>query len=229
MPSPELTFRVISIGTLAGHPLWEERTNVRTGHATTTLITAGDTQVLVNPGLPPPVVEARLSERAGLTPDAISHVFLTSFQTDHLRSLERFPGATWLVHEPEREHAEAVIVEQAEQADTNGDAEVIAAVRHRATLLERCRVAEDKLVPGVDLFPLPGVTPGTCGLLLPLPRATVLIAGDAVATVEHLEQGKVLPTCLDIERAQESFSEAIEIADTLVLGRDNVVVNPLRR
>ena len=30
--------RIISIGTLAAHPLWEERNDVRTGHATTTLI-----------------------------------------------------------------------------------------------------------------------------------------------------------------------------------------------
>ncbi|MHC4427338.1 MAG: hypothetical protein ACYS0D_01880, partial [Planctomycetota bacterium] len=79
-----------------------------------------------------------------------------------------------------------------------------------------------------DLFPLPGVSPGSCGLLLPLPRATVCICGDAVATVEHLRQGKVLPECHDIEQAQESFAEVVEIADILVLGRDNVTVNPLR-
>ena len=63
----------------------------------------------------------------------------------------------------------------------------------------------------------------------PSPAATVLICGDAVATREHLEQGKVLPTCHNIEQAQESFAEAIEIADLLIPGRDNVSLNPLRQ
>ena len=33
----------------------------------------------------------------------------------------------------------------------------------------------------------------------------------------------------DIEQAQESFAEAIEIADLLIPGRDNVSLNPLRQ
>ena len=62
-----------------------------------------------------------------------------------------------------------------------------------------------------------------------LPTRTVLIAGDAVATIEHLEQGKVLPHCVNLAQAQESFKEAIEIADVIIPGRDNIVLNPLRR
>ena len=84
------------------------------------------------------------------------------------------------------------------------------------------------MVDGVDLFPMPGVTPGLCGLLLPLPKVTILVCGDAVATLEHLEQGAVLPHVADLEKATESFREAVEIADMLVLGRDNIVPNPVR-
>ena len=36
-----MDIRVISIGTLSANPLWGEREAVRTGHATTTLIQAG--------------------------------------------------------------------------------------------------------------------------------------------------------------------------------------------
>jgi hypothetical protein len=39
----------------------------------------------------------------------------------------------------------------------------------------------------------------------------------------------VLTPCADLEAAQESFREAVEIADLLILGRDNVVLNPLGR
>jgi hypothetical protein len=34
--------------------------------------------------------------------------------------------------------------------------------------------------------------------------------------------------CADVERARDSFREAIEIGDILVLGRDNAVSNPMR-
>ena len=74
------------------------------------------------------------------------------------------------------------------------------------------------LAPHVGLFPLPGFTPGTCGLLLAYPHATTFIAGDAVATAEHLERGQVLRGAFDIEKAQESLLEVIEIADRTSLG-----------
>ena len=49
---------------------------------------------------------------------------------------------------------------------------------------------------------------------------------DKIYTKEHLEQGKVLPGCADREKAMESFQESIEIADLIIPGRDNLLVNP---
>ncbi len=70
------------------------------------------------------------------------------------------------------------------------------------------------------------MSPGLTGLLVgQRDDESTLICGDAVPTVEHLRERKVLPTCADVDRARTSFGEAIEIADVLVLGRDNWVVN----
>ena len=55
-----------------------------------------------------------------------------------------------------------------------------------------------------------------------------LIAGDAVPTVEHLAAGQVLSPAFDLEAARESFAEAVEIADWIVCGRDNLVPNQTR-
>ena len=66
-------------------------------------------------------------------------------------------------------------------------------------------------------------------LLLSLPYATVVIAGDAVASHEHLEQGRVLRGAADIEQARVSIMEVFEIADVIVPGHDNIVLNPARR
>jgi glyoxylase-like metal-dependent hydrolase (beta-lactamase superfamily II) len=219
--------RIISIGTLSAHPLWNEGADVRTGHATCVLVSVDDTRIVVNPGLPAAAMAARMGERTDVKPDEITHVFLTSFQPDHRRGLPVFAEAEILLAENEREAAESTLQERIEESRNDG--ETLALFERDLELLQRTRVAPDQLVEGVDLFPLPGVTPGTCGLLLPLPGHTVLIAGDAVATVEHLQQGKVLPSSVDLESALESFREAVEIADVIVPGRDNIVLNPLRR
>lgn len=223
-----IEYRIISIGTLAAHPLWEEKGEVRTSHPTTTLISAGDRHILVNPGLPAAILGARMGERTNIRPDQITHVFLTALSQDHYRALPAFEGAEWYAYETEGIAALAGLRDQLQRAEDGGDQELVQTVRNHIEIIRRCRAAEDSIVQGVDLFPLPGVTPGTCGLLLALPRQTVLIAGDAVATMEHLQQGKVLPHCASVEQAQESFREAIEIADVIIPGRDNMVFNPLR-
>lgn len=224
-----INYRIISIGTLAAHPLWEERSPVRGGHATTTLITTDDANILVDPSLPPKVLAARLDERSNVKPNQITHVFLTSVDQLHSRGLPAFENAKWLAHEPDLEAALTQLDEQILQTEKGDDTELLAVLENQRKIITNCQPASDSIVQGVDLFPLPGVTEGSCGLLLALPGSTVLICGDAVATSEHLEKGKVLPNCHNIQQAQASFTEAIEIADVFILGRDNIMVNPLRR
>ena len=223
-----LDYRIISLGTLAAHPLWDEKAPQRTGHATTTLISAGKSHILVDPSLPSSALFARMSERTRVKPTEITQVFLTSLEPERRRALRDLPNATWLVHEPERDAALSQWNSAREEAEDGGDRELLTLIATEIEIAHRCEPAPDSLAPHVDLFPLPGVTAGTCGLLLSLPSITVLICGDAIPTIEHLEQGKVLPHCANIEQAQESFREAVEIADVLILGRDNVAMNPLR-
>lgn len=222
-------YRIISIGALAANPLWDEKSPVRTGHATTTLLASGQARVLVDPSLPPQALLARLGERTKLKPAEVTHVFLTSFDPDRRRALGAFEHAAWLMHEAERDAAGASLRAMLAEAVESGDRDLIALHERALAQLGRFQAAPDTIAPHVDLFPLPGVTPGLCGLLLAQPASTVLICGDAVATQDHLSQGKVLPHCADLAQAQESFREAIEIADVVVPGRDNVAANPMRR
>lgn len=230
-----LQFRVISIGTLAFNPLWGERGPTREGHATTTLIEAGDRKIIVDPSLPGNILLPRMQSRTSIKPSEITDVFLTSKDPAHYRGITLFPGAQWWMASSDREVLAAVGQEVAEMsqldADEAGDARARGVMEFVQTSLEvsrRVSDAPDSLAKGVDLFPLPGVTPGTTGLLLALPSTTVLVTGDAITTQDHLAQGRIISPCEDLERAQESFREAIEIADILVLGRDNAVLNPMR-
>ncbi len=223
------TFRIISIGTLASNPFWNERGAVRAPHATTTLIVSGGARILVDPSLPAQILLPKLAERSGLAPEQITHVFLSCFSPLHRRALASFEGAQWLIAEREREAIGQQLVAKFHEARAANDAELLAALTNEIAILERSKAAPDALANGVDLFPLHGVTPGISGLLLPGRTATVLVAGDAVPTLEHLESGQVLTPCFDVELARASLSEATEIADWIVCGRDNVLPNPTRR
>lgn len=233
-------FRVISIGALAAHPLRNEGSPVRLGHGTTTLLDDGAKfRLLVDPALPGEILKARLKERAGLEVSDLTHVFLTSFRPDLRQGLGLFENAVWWISEREREAVGVALVEDFKRLTAAGASgggggddindETVELLKREIAILQKTAAAPDRMCSAVDLFPLPGRTPGLCGLIVSNVNATVLICGDAIATAEHLESGKVLPDCFDIEQAQESFREAVEIADVLVLGRDNVVMNSMRR
>jgi glyoxylase-like metal-dependent hydrolase (beta-lactamase superfamily II) len=69
---------------------------------------------------------------------------------------------------------------------------------------------------------VPGVTPGSAALLLPLPSRTIVVAGDAVLTQDHFEAGRVFDQAMAVAQARESFAEIAEIADEIVPGHDNL-------
>ncbi|MEM1355924.1 MAG: MBL fold metallo-hydrolase [Planctomycetota bacterium] len=221
-----MELRIISIGALSAHDLWTRQGPARTPHATTTLIRSGNKTILVDPGLPPQVLVARLAERSGLTPADITHVFLTCFRPAHRMGLAAFPDADWLIGEQEREVVGRDLIARFEQEE--GDEQVRDLLKAEVAILQKCNAAPDKIADQVDLFPSPGFTPGTCGLLLADARVTTVVAGDAVPSIEHLEAGKVLRGCFDVEQAQQSLKEVIEIADQIIPGHDNVCMNPLR-
>ena len=221
-----MNYRIISIGALSVHELWDQQTQARTPHATTTLVRSGGRVILVDPGLPAQVISARLAERCGLVAEDVTDVFLTCFRPSHRWGIMGFPKARWLVAEAEREQVGVALIEKLGQEE---DEETRGLIEQDLAVLKKCEAAPDRLAEHVDLFPLPGYTPGCAGLLLSHPNSTTLIAGDAVATAEHLEQGRVLRGAYDVNRAQESFMEAVQIADVIVPGHDNLLLNPTRR
>jgi glyoxylase-like metal-dependent hydrolase (beta-lactamase superfamily II) len=217
-------FDVISIGALSRNRLWNESQAVRTPHATTTLVRTGKRHILVDPGLPAQALGARLYERTGLRPEAIDTVFLTNFRPAHRAGLPLFARARVLIHEREqqavRQHLDALL-SAAPREDL--DRKLIEA---DLRLLDATRPAEDQLAEHLDLFPLFGYTPGTCGLLIAMPTTTVLLAGDAVPSQDHFLAGQILPDAHDLQAAQAALQEIYEIADLIIPGHDNVFVNP---
>lgn len=215
---------IISIGTLSRNLLWGETQPARTPHATTTLIRAGTRRILVDPGLPAQILAARLFERTGLKAEQIDTIFLTNFRPAHRAGLSAFARAKLLISENEQNWTRQQLENLIEQApDEDIDRRTLEV---ELRLLETLRPADDKIADSVDLFPLPGYTPGTCGLLIASPLSTTLITGDAVPTLDHFLAGQILPDAQDLETAGESLREVYEIADLIVPSHDNWFLNP---
>ena len=216
-------YRVISIGAMAHNRLWGETGDVRTAHATTVLVTDGDMRMLVDPSLPVPALAARFNERTGQTLDTITDVFCTTLHPVCRRSISAMPNANWWANETELAWFRQALYERQAVADRLGPDEA-ATYDAEERQLKQFRAAPDKFSPQINLYPLPGVTPGCSGLLLTPPTSTTLIAGAAACTIDHIHAGQVWDGAEDPETALDSLRDAVGIADVLICGYDNLLV-----
>ena len=214
--------RVISIGALSHNRLWGEAAEVRTAHATTTVVVDGDRTILVDPSLPSAILAARFNERTGKHLTDVTDVFCTTLRSVHTRGVTALPQANWWASEVEIEATlgalETARITAARIADD------VTPVTDQIAILQRFRPAPERFGPQTQFYPLTGPSAGSAGLLLTPPARTVLVAGDAAVTREHLESGQVWEGCADIQAAMETLTDLIEVADVVVCGHDNLVV-----
>lgn len=222
-----LEYRIISIGTMSHNRLWNEQADVRTAHATTTLIKTDEKTILVDPSLPAEILKARLFERTGQGPETVTDVFCTTLHPTQRRGLTLFDQANWYAGETEIQwyagQLEA-LNESAERLESD-DAR---SVRGEIDLIGRFESFPDRFGDQVGLYPLHGATPGCSGLLLTPATQTIVIAGPAVPTREHMMRGMVWDGCANADEAMDSLTELLEIADLIVPGFDNVFSSPRR-
>jgi N-acyl homoserine lactone hydrolase len=148
--------------------------------------------------LPEDRLEGRLAE-VGLGIDEITHVVNTHLHADHCGGNFLFPHAEIIV---QREHYEEAL-EHPEIPD---------ALFHRPELHYRLLDGDEQLFEGVRVIVAPGHARGLQALLVSLPHSgNVLIAGDAIDTVEHLERD-LWTHCPDPETARDSARRLQQIA-----------------
>jgi len=214
-------FSIISIGTLSQNSLWNEQSPVRTAHATTTLVTDGDKRILVDPSLPGNMLEARFFERTGKGLDTVTDVFCTTLRPVHRRGIEALTNARWWTSQVELEtysgHLETML-ESAERL--SGDD--VDSVRADLKQLGSFAPAPEKFSPQIEFYPLYGASPGSAGLLLTPPASTIIIAGDAIVTGEHLKAGRLWKGVSDMEAAADTLRDLVELAGIVIPGHDNV-------
>ena len=58
--------------------------------------------------------------------------------------------------------------------------------------------------------------------------STVVIAGDAAATAQHVRAAQGWKGCFDTAAALAALTDMIELADVIIPGHDNVMFTPRR-
>jgi len=178
------------------------------------------------------VLDARLFERAGIRNRDITTIFLTTFRAAHRGALAVFDNAKWLIHENEKKYARAHLEElyrHNKELEHEPDhecarcAEDLALIANDLDLLSRCEPAPEKLADQVELFPSPGASAGSSGLLLTPSVGAIVVAGDAVINTEYLEHGRVWEESYDLGLAQQSLQDILEVADMVIPGHDNII------
>ena len=220
-------YRVISIGTLSRNLLWSEVAPVRTAHATVTLICDGKRKILVDPSLPEQVLAARFNERTGTGLSEITDVFCTTLRPAHRRGIEALSHAGWWTGESELETYRGHLEGLRGSADRLSS-EDTATIETDLGLLERFAPAPEKFTHQVHLYPLQGPSPGSMGLLLTPATTTVVVAGDAAVTAEHIRAGQIWHGCADHEASMASLRDLLELADIIIPGHDNLMIAPGR-
>jgi glyoxylase-like metal-dependent hydrolase (beta-lactamase superfamily II) len=220
-------YNIISIGTLSHNLLWQESAPLRTQHATITLVSDGERRILIDPSLPENILQAKLNERTGQGLKSVTDVFCTTLRPDSRRGLEgdMLAHAKWFANATELEWYSQQL-EAANETAERLDPQEASNITKEIKLLQRFTPAPDKFTEQICLYPLPGPTPGCAGLLLTPPTSTVVIAGPAVPTAQHVQRGIIWEQCADKDQAMTSLKDLLELADIIIPGFDNAMVSP---
>lgn len=159
-----------------------------------------DASDLVLPMLKPEdLLERRLAE-IGLGIGDITHVVNTHLHADHCGGNFLFPHAEILV---QREHYDEALAHP----------EIPSELFHRPELTYRLLDGDAQLFEGVRAIVVPGHARGLQALLVSLPNSgNVLIAGDAIDTLEHIERD-LWTHCPEPETARRSAQQLRRIAE----------------
>lgn len=195
-------FTILTLGCFSRNRYWgeEDAKSYRRALCTSTLIeTTQGARILVDPAVSGAALAQVLDERCGLRPEAVDYVYVTHRHGDHYVGMADLPRAVWLA--------------------APGDAgEIRRALPQHA---KRIFAAGAEIVPGVQVLPLPGHTPGLAGLLFASEDGMVAVAGDSVMTRDFFKDRRGYYNSADFAASARSIDLLMEKADIVVPGHGN--------
>jgi glyoxylase-like metal-dependent hydrolase (beta-lactamase superfamily II) len=201
MDSGILHWDIITIGNLSRNRYWgeSEAVSLHDVICTTTVISGKDFHVIVDPSLKDGKAMAdELKRRTGLTPDKIDIVFVTHEHGDHHVGMPNFPKAKWVA-----------------------SALTAAAINSNEHYAKKVEPVGTTIFDIIDVVPTPGHTPGTSGLRFDYKGLSIFVAGDAVATKDFWDEGRMYFKALDMDESKRSMAKIASLSNIVVPGHDN--------
>jgi len=192
---------VITVGNLSRNEYWGEPKDkaFRDVLATTTLITGNGFRLLADPSVANPEGMAReLNRRTGLKLSDITAIFITHEHADHVAGLANFPLVPW--------YASALTAE---------------ALNRGSRLPKQVEAAPKTFFDAVDVVPTPGHTRGHHSLRFECDGKRIVVAGDAVATLDFWRDRRSFYNAVDPEQGSRTMDAIAKMADIVVPGHDN--------
>ncbi len=192
---------VITIGNLSRNHYWGESDAkaLRSAICTCTLIQGEGFRLLVDPSLQSADEMAReLDRRTGLKTRDINGVFITHEHADHYAGLAHFTEAQWFA-----------------------GAQVASVLNASRKWSKAIQPASDPLFGAIEVLPTPGHTLGLHSLRFDCEGISVVVAGDAVATLDFWRERRGYYNCVDFDLSRRSMDKIAGMADIVVPGHDN--------
>lgn len=175
------TWHIVTIGHLSRNRFWgeDEGKSYRDPLATCTLLKGSGVNIIIDPSLPAEQMEKALLDCAGIRTEQITHTFSTHYHGDHHWDLSAFPNAVCCM--PEKDLR--TMLQERESVQRSWK-------YLQTEQILRLVPAEEHMVPGLELVPLPGHTEGLSGYRFSAQEGQVLCTGDCVMTKEFFQAGQ---------------------------------------
>ena len=196
---------VITIGNLSRNRYWgegEEKPR-RQARCTSTLVAVDGSRLLVDPSLADAgEMASELDRRAGIGPGDVDAIFVTHAHGDHHAGLKHFPEAHWLAAP-----------------------DVAATINASGSYRKKLEPVVGTIWDVVEVIPTPGHTVNHHSLRFECDGMSIVVAGDAVMTRDFWRERRGYFNSVDSQLAAETMDMIARVADIVVPGHDNLVLN----
>lgn len=164
----------------------------------------------------------------GIEPETASDVILSHLHYDHAGSIDRFPSATFHFHEAELPFATGWHAQEPAVSFAYDPGHVAAATRALYDKRVRLVRGDEVLAPGLELYHVPGHSPGHLCLRVWTARGWLLLAVDAAHFLLNMTMRRPFPLYLDLEQIFRGYDRLRRLQPDLNLiigGHDASVID----
>lgn len=161
-------------------------------------------------------------------PETVETVILTHLHYDHAGNIPSFPNARFVLHADELPFATGWYAQEPAFGFVYHRDHVRAAVslvyERRVTFVD----GDTTMAPGIELYHIPGHSPGHLSVRVLTERGWVLLAIDAAHFVENMVERRPYPLYLDLAQTMRGYDRLREISPDLSMifgGHDSTVID----